>query len=306
MILKMHSTTRLLRQVPASVVEAEIQAAHQPEDKFETVLFLPEGEGRQGEGGLRTQGYFKQSQADNPLITVVTVVFNGEKFLEETILSVINQTYDNVEYIIIDGGSTDGTLDIIKKYQHAIDYWVSERDKGIYDAMNKGIDLATGDWINFMNAGDGFYKNETFANDVFNDCSGVDVIYGNVEVTNTRNKIKIQVPGSIKNLWKGSQFSHQAAFISTSTHKKIKYQCALKYAGDFQFFYYLYIRGHSFKYLPVVFAKVIGGGVSDTNRIDVINEFKSISCSNGFLCNLYFLYVVGLEIIKFNIKKVIY
>ena len=89
-----------------------------------------------------------------PIISIITVVFNGEKYLEETIQSVLNQTYDNVEYIIIDGGSTDGTLGIIKKYEDKIDYWVSEKDKGIYDAMNKGILVATGDWINFINAGD--------------------------------------------------------------------------------------------------------------------------------------------------------
>ena len=73
------------------------------------------------------------------------MVFNSEKFLEETILSVIKETYDNVEYIIIDGGSTDGTLDIIKKYEHAIDYWVSEKDKTLCDTMNKGNDLAAGE-----------------------------------------------------------------------------------------------------------------------------------------------------------------
>ena len=77
-------------------------------------------------------------QIDNPLITVVTVVFNDVQHIEDTILSVVNQTYPNIEYIIIDGGSTDGTIDIIKKYEERIAYWVSEPDKGIYDAMNKG------------------------------------------------------------------------------------------------------------------------------------------------------------------------
>ena len=94
-----------------------------------------------------------------PKITIVTISYNIVTYIEKTILSVVNQTYPNIEYIVIDGGSTDGTLDVIKKYSDKITYWVSESDKGIYDAMNKGIDAATGDWINFMNAGDVFYHN---------------------------------------------------------------------------------------------------------------------------------------------------
>ena len=82
------------------------------EDTFESVLFLPQNDTRKGEGGLRTKGYFKKNYEEKPLISIITVVYNGEMYLEETIQSVINQTYDNVEYIIIDGGSTDGTLNI--------------------------------------------------------------------------------------------------------------------------------------------------------------------------------------------------
>lgn len=89
-------------------------------------------------------------------LSVITVVYNGEAFLEDTIKSIINQTYENIEYIVIDGASTDGTLNIIKKYEDKIDYWVSESDLGIYDAMNKGIDVASGEFINFLNAGDRF------------------------------------------------------------------------------------------------------------------------------------------------------
>ena len=89
-----------------------------------------------------------------PRISIITVVYNGVNFLEETIQSVLNQSYEHIEYIIIDGGSTDGTVDIIKRYEDKIDYWVSERDEGIYDAMNKGMVVATGDFVNFMNGGD--------------------------------------------------------------------------------------------------------------------------------------------------------
>lgn len=171
-----HSTTRLLTQDKPEIV-------NKPEDKFESVLFLPEGENRKGEGGLRTKGYFKKSYEDKPLISIVTVVYNGEAFLEETILSVINQSYDNVEYIIIDGGSTDGTLEIVKKYEHAINYWVSEKDSGIYDAMNKGIDLVSGEWINFMNAGDRLVDSNTIQIAILF-ADGNDLIYSDTKLSN--------------------------------------------------------------------------------------------------------------------------
>ena len=144
-----YSTTRLVTQ------EAPV-FKNQPSDKFQSMLFLPPNPDRKGEGGLRTRGYFKQSLPDKPLITVITVVFNGAAYLEDTIKSVINQTYDNVEYVIVDGGSTDGSVGIIKKYEGLIDYWVSEKDGGIYDAMNKGVKVSTSDWVNLLNSGDVF------------------------------------------------------------------------------------------------------------------------------------------------------
>ena len=110
-------------------------------------------------GGIRSKGIFKNGGKIKPLITVVTVVLNGEKYLEEAILSIINQTYDNVEYIIIDGGSTDGTIDIIRKYEDLIDFWISEKDSGIYSAMNKGIALSRGDFVGFMGSNDYLYLN---------------------------------------------------------------------------------------------------------------------------------------------------
>ena len=106
------------------------------------------------QGGLRKQGYIKRSAEGKPLVTIITVVFNGASTLEETIRSVLYQTYDNVEYIIIDGGSGDGTVDIIRAYDDVIDYWISGQDNGIYDAMNKGISLASGMYLHFLNADD--------------------------------------------------------------------------------------------------------------------------------------------------------
>jgi len=140
-----------------------------------------------GEGGLRTKGFLKKSHKDKPLISIITIVFNNEKNLENTILSILGQTYDNVEYIIIDGGSSDGTLDIINKYEAQIDYWVSEKDKGIYDAMNKGASLSSGDWINFMNAGDSFYSASVLEN-IKSSFLIEKVIFGRTKIIDSNNK----------------------------------------------------------------------------------------------------------------------
>ena len=106
------------------------------------------------DGGLRKKQIIKKSQKDKPLVTIITAVFNGEKYLEECIKSLHNQKYDNIEHIIIDGGSTDKTIEIIKKYENKIDYWCQKKDQGIYDAFNIGMKLAKGDYIGFLNSDD--------------------------------------------------------------------------------------------------------------------------------------------------------
>jgi glycosyltransferase involved in cell wall biosynthesis len=117
-------------------------------------LLLPAGAGRVYQGGLRTQNYYKRSIDSKPLVSVITVVFNGIKHLAGAINSVLGQSYDNIEYIVIDGGSTDGSLAIIKTYEDRIDYAVSEPDAGISDAFNKGLQLVAGDYCMFVNADD--------------------------------------------------------------------------------------------------------------------------------------------------------
>lgn len=115
-----------------------------------------------------------------PLISIITISYNSCLTIEDTILSVINQTYPHIEYIVIDGGSKDGTVDIIKRYENKISYWISEPDKGIYYAMNKGIAATTGEWINFINCGDSFYDKNVIAR-LFKDSIGENysVVYGN-------------------------------------------------------------------------------------------------------------------------------
>ncbi|MDD5202673.1 MAG: glycosyltransferase family 2 protein, partial [Sulfurimonas sp.] len=133
------STTKLLTKDEPEVFES---------------LYLPANSNRKGEGGLRTKGYYKNSHDNKPLISIVTVVYNGAKFLEEAIESVLSQDYDNVEYIIIDGGSTDETVNIIKNYEDKIDYWVSEPDQGQSDAFNKAFSVCHGQLVSWLNGDD--------------------------------------------------------------------------------------------------------------------------------------------------------
>ena len=229
-----YSTTRLLTQEKPEIINT-------PEDKFETVLFLPEGENRKGEGGLRTKGYYKKSFDDKPLISIITVVFNGEKYLEETIQSVINQTYSNVEYIIIDGGSSDGTLDIIKKYEDKIDYWVSEKDKGIYDAMNKGIQVSQGEIIGIVNSDDYLYL-DTISNianlyleNKFN------YTYGTLDyIDENGNKLyeisSIGINNIKYKIFKHMPYLHPTMFVSKKLYEEIgMYNMIYKLSADYDF-----------------------------------------------------------------------
>jgi hypothetical protein len=112
-------------------------------------------------GGYRIKGQSPVKETKLPLVSVITVVYNGLNLIEKTIHSVVRQTYPNIEYIVIDGGSSDGTVEIIRLYETDICFWISEPDQGIYDAMNKGLATATGDYVWFMNAGDQIYSNDT-------------------------------------------------------------------------------------------------------------------------------------------------
>lgn len=119
-----------------------------------------------------------------PKISVITVVYNGELLIKKTIQSVLNQTYDNVEYLIIDGESKDKTIEIVQEYKEQITNWISEPDKGLYDAMNKGLKMATGDFVLFMNAGDAFYSEKVLENAFAKYDAETDVLYGEVMMVN--------------------------------------------------------------------------------------------------------------------------
>lgn len=187
------------------------------------------------------------------LVTVITVVYNGKAFIESTIQSVLSQTYPHIEYIIIDGGSTDGTVDIIKQYDHKIAWWISEPDKGVYDAMNKGIDRANGKWINFMNAGDLFYSTQS-VEQLFSSDINIDqyaIIYGDAEFR-LKNIAYISFAGHESTTEKFMPFSHQASFVRSDIAKQTKFDLAYKIVADSALSLRLIREGYQFKYIPVI------------------------------------------------------
>ncbi len=163
-------------------------------------------------------------KGDKPILSVVTVVYNNAGDIEHTMLSVLDQTYAGIEYIVIDGGSTDGTLQIIEKYKDRIAKLISEKDAGIYDAMNKGLAIATGDYVLFMNSGDEFYSPQTVAH-VFATADDADIYYGETEMIDTEGSSLGQrrhaAPANFS--WKsfkyGMSVSHQAIYIKRSLTK---------------------------------------------------------------------------------------
>lgn len=280
------------------------------EDTFKSALFLDKSNVRVGEGGLRLSGYYKSS-CSQPLLTIITAVFNGESHLEETILSVLNQTYDNVEFIIIDGGSTDGTLDIIKKYEHAIDYWISEPDKGISDAFNKGVQLASGDYINFQGDGDGFYATNSLENMIHGVKSEEPLLIScriqRVSAEGDEMYVSTFMPKfSKKSLLFRMSMPHQGLF----THLKYFKQYGLfdinnTYCMDYEHLLRAYHEFPNVIMKNVIVAKWRADGLGNNRDLDIFKEYHKIKVTNKIATYPVLVSVNLWTLFKHYIKKVI-
>jgi glycosyltransferase involved in cell wall biosynthesis len=192
------------------------------------------------EGGQKLRGSSsRRSGSTTPLVSIITAVHNGRYTLEQTIQSVLKQTYGNIEYIIIDGASTDGTVDIIRKYDERINYWISEPDKGIYDAMNKGIRFAHGVLIGLLNSDD-YYEDQaiqTVVNAYIRSENKENVIFfGNFYVLDEGSGIKTEHISTVQ-YWRGMTINHQTMFVSRDIYfDKYTYNVTYKYAADYDFF----------------------------------------------------------------------
>lgn len=198
-------------------------------------------------GGLRAKGWKKESTDAEPVVSIVTVVRNDVKHIEKTILSVLNQTYSNVEYIVIDGNSTDGTLDIIKKYENYIDVWVSESDKGLYYAWNKGVDLATGKWVEILNCDDWFYTNTVLADIFAGKKIDADGIYGSMIGDLDGKKVLNEAREDVvKMAWQGTQLVFETLFIKAEIIKKLKFDTRYRVSADGDFVVKCLTSGYKF------------------------------------------------------------
>ncbi len=217
-----------------------------------------------------------QNHPDLPLVSIITVTYNDAANLQKTITNIAKQDYPNLEYIVIDGGSKDESIQIIKEHDAKITKWVSEADKGIFEAMNKGVALANGEFINFMNAGDWFLSNNIIS-EVFKKAESLeaDLVYGNHEV-HYLNFVKKKKALKHEELWKHMIFSHQSLFTRKELLTERPFNLKFKFAADFHFIYNSYRLGYSFYNTDLNIAGYLAGGHSETGVISAYKENRKI------------------------------
>jgi len=241
-----------------------------------------------------------------PKLTVVTIVYNNVRDIERTVLSVLNQTYPNIEYLVIDGTSSDGTLEILTKYEGRLAKLISEKDKGIYDAMNKGLALASGDYILFMNSGDELYASETVEN-VFASAPNADIYYGETEMYDedwkSLGKRRHTAPETFT--WKdfkyGMCISHQAIYIRKSLTEP--YDSQYKLSADIDWIIKAAKKAGKIVNTRMYVAKYLVGGMSKKkHRQSLIERFHIFSKHYGLIPNVFNHLVIAGKLAFYYLK----
>lgn len=210
-------------------------------------------------------------------VTIITVCLNAEKTIERTIKSIINQTYSEIEYIIVDGLSTDRTMDIVYEYQDYIDLIISEKDKGLYYAMNKGIEKSTGDIIGIINADDWYEAHavETAVNAL--NKSMADIAVGRINVIDDNNRISEPAKRNLYYIWSGMTVDHPALFVKKQIYNEYGlFNCSYSIVADYEFVYRLLKIGVSIVYVNRVLATFSLGGLSNSQNNRTQNELNTI------------------------------
>lgn len=242
-----------------------------------------------------------------PVLSVITVVYNNARDIERTMLSVLNQTYTGIEYIVVDGASNDGTLEIIKRCENRIAKLISEKDKGIYDAMNKGLALATGDYVIFMNSGDEFYANDTVTK-VFSTAPDADIYYGETEMVNDereslgRRRHKAPAQFNWRSFKYGMSVSHQAIYIRRTLADPYDLQYQL--SADIDWIIRAAKKAQKIVKIDSYVAKYLVGGMSKAkHKQSLLERFDIMKRHYGFIPTLLNHTVIAFNLGWYRLKN---
>jgi glycosyltransferase involved in cell wall biosynthesis len=233
-------------------------------------------------------------------VSIITVTLNNAEYIEACIQSVITQDYKNIEYIVIDGGSTDGTIDVIKKYENKINIWISEPDNGMYDAINKGIRMSSGDVIGMLHSDDLYIDEHVISKVVQKFCNNIDSVYADL-VYVERNNLKKVVRYYDSSVFQISKFAygwmpaHPTCFIKKNVYDKYGlYKTDYIVAADYELLVRFYAKHRvSYSYLPRVIIKMRRGGLSTRNfesNVILNREIVRACRENGIETNVFKVY----------------
>jgi glycosyltransferase involved in cell wall biosynthesis len=242
-----------------------------------------------------------------PKLSVITIVYNNVRDIERTVLSVLNQSYSNIEYLVIDGASNDGTIDILKQYESSISKLVSEKDKGIYDAMNKGLALATGDYVLFMNSGDEIYASNTVER-IFASGDDADIYYGETEMFDDawqslgRRRHKAPEAFTWKDFKYGMSISHQAIYIRKSLTEP--YDLTYKLSSDIDWILRAAKKAKKIVNVKAVVAKYLVGGMSKKKHRQSLAERFSIFVKHyGLIPTIFNHLLIALNLVFYYLRN---
>lgn len=278
------------------------------DNSISPVYFLPDNKMRLGQGGKRLFYLGREEKGSTPEISVITVCLNDDNYLEKTIQSIIRQLDEKVEYIIIDGGSTDTSLDIIKKYEKSLEYWVSEPDQGISDAFNKGIALCRGKVIGLLNSGD-WYEAGTFAvvKKIFTEQCGVGVLCGSLQYW-LGNEKAYMTESRADLLEQEMSVTHPTCFVRRDIYLNYGgFNPAFKYAMDYELLLRFHVNGVVFQTIPQIMAHMPHEGVSEQHWLKALVETwkarrKHIPDSL-YSSRIYLGYLAARKCIRFAMEK---
>ncbi len=246
---------------------------------------IPQPPAAPGKGGLRTRGITHDKlAADSPLVSIITISFNSAATIERAICSVLKQSYRGIEYIIVDGASWDATVKIIRRYEDRIDYWQSEKDRGISDAFNKGIKLSTGSILGILNSDD-WYEKDAVLNAVkaFSEDQDAAIVHGNLRLHhNEKYLFTIRPQEDVSSLRTEMVCNHPTCFVRREVYDKCGlFNTKLKYAMDHELLLRAYLAGFKFRYSPGVTANMQLGGRGDIKALSGFREVRDTSIAMG-------------------------